>query len=423
MMLLIYTILYTLALFVIFPFEYFRKPQEQRSRWLHERLGIFAACIAETTPDKKVVWIHAVSVGEAAAAVSIVKKIKTVHPEVDIFISTVTDTGQKIATERLGHLARIIYVPFDLPGCISGTLAHVRPSLFIIMETEIWPNIIMMMKQRGIPVLLINGRISEKSFTGYMKAGYFIKKVLKDIAVFGMQDEEYARRIRLLGAAPESVIVTGNLKFDMQPASGIPEWTDMLAGITIIAGSTHKPEEDIVLDAYQKLLVANPGLNLIIAPRHPARFAEVAELLAQRKLRFIKRSEINGLSEEQKKGSSDGLVVLLDVIGELAALYGAADIAVMGGSFIEHGGQNPLEPAYWGKAIVCGPHMENFPFMYDFYSSNAAIRAEASSLSEDLNYLITSENKRLEIGRAARVLYGKNTGATERSMEIIGRYL
>jgi 3-deoxy-D-manno-octulosonic-acid transferase len=277
------------------------------------------------------------------------------------------------------------------------------------------------MKQRNIPVLLMNGRISEKSFRGYMKAGYFIKKVLNDISVFCMQDEEYARRIRLLGAAPERIIVTGNLKFDMQPASGIPEWTKILDGVTIIAGSTHKPEEEIILDAYQELLVLYPRLNLILAPRHPARFAEVAEILVQRKLKFIKRSEIKA-SEEVKK-SAAGTIVLLDVIGELAAVYGAADIAIMGGSFIEHGGQNPLEPAYWGKAIVCGPHMENFPFMPEFYSSGAASSSEASSLSEVLNSLVQSETKRLETGRAARIFYEKNTGATERSVEITGLYI
>jgi 3-deoxy-D-manno-octulosonic-acid transferase len=418
-MLLIYTILYSLVLFVIFPFEYFRRPRSLRARWLRERFGVFKSQPAGTTSNKKAIWIHAVSVGEAATAVCLVKKIKALYPGIDIFISTVTDTGQKVAAERLGHLAKIIYVPFDLPGCISGAIKNISPSLFMIMETELWPNIIHIMKKKGIPVLLMNGRISEKSFKGYSKAGFFINGVLRDITMFCMQEELYAGRIRLLGASPDKVIVTGNFKFDIQPVSGMPEWTRAFKFPTIIAGSTHRTEEDIVLDAYEELLKNVPDLNLILAPRHPERFGEVEEILIRRNIRYIKRSKIKAGAEEQKAG----LVVLLDVIGELATSYGAADIAVIGGSFIAHGGQNPLEPAYWGRAIVCGPHMENFPFMDEFYSKGAALQAEPSTLVSVLSDLLHSEKKRAVIGMTARELYKENTGATERTMEIAGRYI
>jgi 3-deoxy-D-manno-octulosonic-acid transferase len=420
-MLSVYTILYAIALIILLPFEYLRRPGSLKCRWLHERLGIFPAKSDETEGNKNVIWIHAVSVGEAAAAVPLVKKIKALHLEADIVISTVTDTGQKVASERMGRLARIVYVPFDLPGCIRGAVNHINPSLFIIMETELWPNIIRIMKQRGTPVLMMNGRISEKSFRGYSKAGFFIKGVLNDIAMFCMQEEQYAERIRLLGASKNKIAVTGNLKFDMQPASGIPEWTNMLEGLTIIAGSTHRPEEDIVLDAYEKLARNNSSLNLILAPRHPQRFAEVEELVKTRKLSYVNRSEIK--SGVRKSDLKAGVIVILDVIGELAAVYGAADIAVMGGSFIPHGGQNPLEPAFWGKAIVCGPHMENFPFMDDFYSRGAAFPSKASNLAEVLDGLIRSEEKRKEAGAAAKTFSEVNMGATDRAMEIVKRYI
>jgi 3-deoxy-D-manno-octulosonic-acid transferase len=439
-MIAIYTILYSIALFFIAPFDYFKRPAQARRRWLRERLGFYQVGQFQSQRDRKVVWIHAVSVGETAAAVSFVKKICALHPQTDIVVSTVTDTGRKVAMERMGCLARVVYIPFDLPCCIAGAVKYIRPDLFIIMETEIWPNIIKGMARRGVPIMLMNGRISEKSFKGYLKVKFFIGPILRRFDAICMQEERYAARIRQLGARPETVIVAGNFKFDMQPSAEIPEWTKALVSPVIIAGSTHRSEEDIMLDAYERLLSEMPGLNLVLAPRHPERFAEVEELVIKRKLKYLKRSEIRDEAEEQKSPGSEakrqgnerrsdkdlkfsGLVVILDVIGELASVYGASDIAVMGGSFISRGGQNPLEPAYWGKAIVCGPHMENFPFMNDFYEQGAAIVADAAGLSKRLNDLLCSPEIRTDMGRAARALYDRNTGATDRALQILGRYI
>jgi 3-deoxy-D-manno-octulosonic-acid transferase len=317
------------------------------------------------------------------------------------------------------------------------------------METELWPNAIRILGRSGVPVLLMNGRISGKSFGGYKKLRFFIKDVLKNVSIFCMQDELYAERIRELGAEPDKIKAIGNFKFDTRQSSTVPEWTRILKEqksevrsqkseekkqeFTIIAGSTHRTEEDIILDAYIKLKKDFPETNLIIAPRHPERFREVEELLKKRGLEYIKRSEVRSQKPEIRKSDEEtselpsfrtsGLIVLLDVIGELSSVYSACDVAIMGGSFIEHGGQNPLEPAFWGKAIVCGPHMENFPFIDDFYRGGGALKVDSDNLYESLKSFLTSPEKISSMGKVAKGFYEKNSGATDRAMEIIGRYL
>ena len=435
----IYSILYAIALFFIAPYEYLKRPADLRSRWLRERRGridIPAAKAADHVSNR--IWIHAVSVGEVAASVTFVRKLKERYPGTEIVVSTVTDTGQRVAAERIGQLAHIIYVPFDLPCCVAAAAEAVKPDIFIIMETELWPNIIKLLHGRGVPIILMNGRISAKSFRGYLRVKFFIRRMLAQFSSICVQDEQYAERIRLLGAAPEVVAVTGNFKFDMKPAEEIPAWTGMLSRMTIIAGSTHPSEEDIILDAYEQLRRENHGLNLILAPRHPARFEEVAEIVSKRNLAYVKRSQINESALAGRTGSlagpdqrianstdaqGTGKVIVLDAIGELASVYGAADIAVMGGSFIEHGGQNPLEPAFWGKAIVCGPHMENFPFIGEFYEQGAAVSAGAAELLPTLKRLLGSAEKRLEMGSRARALYDSSTGATDRAVRLMERYI
>ena len=294
------------------------------------------------------------------------------------------------------------------------------------METELWPHVIRILKESDVPVVLMNGRLSERSYKRYEKLAFFIGKVLRNISLLCVQDDIYAGRFRNLGAEPERIKVIGSFKFDTLPSSDVPEWTEALSGPVIIAGSTHETEEELVLDAYIRLKIYLPRLNLILAPRHPGRFKTVEELVKKKGLEYMKRSEIRKTSESEKGGpdpQASGLVVILDVIGELSALYGAADIAVMGGSFIEHGGQNPLEPAFWGKAIVCGPHMENFPFIGEFYSNGGAFRTEASLLYGVLKDLLDSPDQMRRMGSIAKKLYEKNSGAVERAMELIEEIL
>jgi 3-deoxy-D-manno-octulosonic-acid transferase len=447
-MYLTYSILYLIALLFLFPFEYLKRPKELRRRWLKERSGFFDAQLL--TLDSQRIWIHAVSVGEVIAAVPLIKKIKERHPAAEVIVSTVTDTGQKVARERIGNIARIVYVPFDLPFAVNSALKKIKPSLFIIMETELWPNAIRILSRSGVPVLLMNGRISEKSFGGYKKLRFFIKDVLKNVSIFCMQNELYAERIKKLGAEPDKIKTIGNFKFDTRPSSTLPKWTKLISSqlsvdrsrtdkreFTIIAGSTHRTEEELIIDAYIKLKQDFPHLNLIVAPRHPERFREVEDLTKKKDLEYIKRSELansdlahsSWLMDANKSYELNepsvmsyqlsGVIILLDVIGELSSVYSACDVAIMGGSFIEHGGQNPLEPAYWGKAIVCGPHMENFPFIDDFYRGGGALKADSDNLYESLKSLLISSEKISFMGKAAKELYEKNSGATDRAMEII----
>ncbi|MBI5212619.1 MAG: 3-deoxy-D-manno-octulosonic acid transferase [Nitrospirae bacterium] len=416
-----YSFLYILALIFLFPFEHLKRPKELRKRWIRERFGLYKTSLQHSNTPFHPVWIHAVSVGEVIAAAPLINKIRDRHPSAEVIVSTVTDTGQKVAKERLGNAARIIYVPFDLPFAIRNALLRIKPSVFIIMETELWPNTIRILNMLGVPVLLMNGRISEKSFKGYIKLRFFIKDVLRRMDLFCMQNEVYADRIRAMGAEADRVKVTGNFKFDTRPSSYIPEWTKILQGTTIIAGSTHRAEEDLIINAYIKLKSDFPMLNLIIAPRHPERFKEVEELIKRNNLKYIKRSEIANSNTPLLQHS--GLIIHLDVIGELASVYGMCDIAIMGGTFIEHGGQNPLEPAYWGKAIVCGPHMENFPFIEDFYKNGGAVKTDADNLRQSLKELLSDQKKMIATGKTAKELYDKNAGAVERAMKEIEGYL
>ncbi len=440
-MFILYSIIYLLALSVVLLSEYRKRPRQLRSRWLREKRGIIDR-IPDTTGET--LWIHAVSVGEVLAAVPFVKALRARYPSMQIVISTITDTGQKIAGERFGAFARIVYMPFDLPTCINRFLDTVRPKLFLIMETEIWPNAIRICHERGIQVALINGRISDRSFRGYLKMRFFMRQVFQRMSTLCVQNETYAERLRALGASPDAVYAAGNIKFDLHLSGTRPAWTERLSGPVVIAGSTHHPEEEIILAAYQQVLTAVPGLNLILAPRHPERFGEVEALLKRSGLPHSKRSHYG--AEARKRGSSgydyqdgnlddiqdssglpafpsSGLVVLLDAMGELGVTYAACDIAIMGGSFLPHGGQNLLEPAYWGKAILCGPHMENFPFVHEFYSAGAAKSVAADTLADILLSLLDSPAAMREMGNAARALLEQNAGATGRTLDRVSALL
>lgn len=422
LLIMIYSVLYFVILLFLLPVELLKRPRTLRKRWLLERLG-FLPCLHTTYHDRKpssLIWIHAVSVGEVAAVTALIEKLRDRYPESEIVLSTVTDTGQELAKARIGSRTKVVYMPFDLPIIIRNALRYVRPSLFIIMETELWPNLIRILTRSDIPILLFNGRISEKSLKGYKKIKYLMRSMLRDVSLFCMQDEAYADRIKQLGAKPEKVKVLGSFKFDTKPPSTVPEWTKTLEGFKIVAGSTHRTEEALVIDVYIKLRKDFPRLNLIIAPRHPERFREVEELIIAKGLVCVKRSSFQDASTSVHPSP---VVILLDVIGELSSLYGVCDLAIVGGSFINHGGQNPLEPAYWGKAIVCGPHMENFPFIDDFYRNGGAKKVNRDGLYETLKSLIGSPEEMSSMGRIAKNLYEKNTGATDRALEIIMQYL
>lgn len=408
-----YSLLYRAALSGVLLSEYRKRPGHLRARWLREKRGIIER---HSNDAGETVWIHAVSVGEVIAAVPLVRGLRERIPDLRIALTTITDTGQKVARERFGDSVRIVYMPFDLPGPLNRFLDSIRPKRFLIMETELWPNAIRICHERGIPVALVNGRISERSYRGYAKMRFFMKEVFGRMDALCMQNEVYAERLRNLGARITTVHATGNIKFDLL----IPEkhlvWTGALKSPTLIAGSTHNPEEELILDAYRTVTKTFPALSLVLAPRHPERFGEVETLLQKTGLPYRKRSQMTSAKDP---ASSTGQIILLDVIGELSAAYAAADIAVMGGSFIPHGGQNPLEPAYWGKAILCGPHMFNFPFLDEFAEAGAIRRTTQDSLADDIIKLLKDPAKQASMGAAARAFLAENAGATARTLDIL----
>jgi len=418
-MYLLYSLFYLTALIFLLPFHYLKRPPQLRKRWFRERFGFLNSALSTQHPA--LIWVHAVSVGEVRAALPLLKRLRERYPSKGIILSTITDTGQKVAKEGVPEGTEIVYLPFDIPFALNTALERVRPELLIIIETELWPNMFRLFKKRGIPVVLLNGRVSENSFKGYRKISFFMKRVLSLVDFLGMQSEEDARRIKTIGAEGERVKVLGNFKFDSAPSSALPRWTEKIKGPVIIAGSTHEGEEEFIASIYSRLKGDFPELNLIIAPRHPERFKRVEDMLRSKGFTFIKRSEVSRFTFHDSRLT--GSIILLDSVGELSALYGVSDIAIIGKSFRGYGGQNPLEPAYWGKPIVCGPHMENFPVIRDFYREGTAIEVSEGELYSKLRELLLSPERAREIGLKAQQQYRKNTGAVEKAMEIFKDYI
>jgi 3-deoxy-D-manno-octulosonic-acid transferase len=439
----LYTFLYTIVIFFLLPFEYFKRPKDIRRKWLREKFGYLDLSFYNPPYPPlgkggmgEVIWVHAVSVGEVMAASALLKRIREKYPSKDIVLSTITDTGLKVAKERVPEGSRVIYLPFDIPFILNAAIRKAMPEILIVIETELWPNMFRVFREKGVPVILLNGRISEKSFRSYKRISLFMKKVLSYVNLFGMQSDKYAERIKSLGVDGARVRNLGNFKFDLKPPSQMPEWTGWMKGPVIVAGSTHEGEEELIVSVYVSLKKDFPDLNIIIAPRHPERFNGVEEMLGARGIPFMMRSALSnrasgssspfpldGEVTSPKLRTFTGAIVLLDTVGELSSVYGVADITIIGKSFKGSGGQNPLEPAFWGKPIICGPHMENFPIIQEFYKEGAAIEVTEDKLYPQLKELLICRDKANEIGSKARELYRKNSGAVEKAMKIIANYL
>lgn len=419
----IYGFLYALVVILILPFEYLKRPREIRWRWLEEKLGFIH--LPSSKGNASLIWVHAVSVGEVISAVPFIRELKRRFPSVSVVISTITDTGQKLARERLSDIADAVYLPFDRVAVLKRLLKSVRPDVFITIETELWPNIFRIFKQAAIPILVLNGRLSDNSFRGYRKIRFFIKEVLGCVDVFCMQDAVYAERVKALGVDEEKIRVIGNFKFDTKPPDKFPEWAGLLDGPVVIAGSTHEGEDEVMISALKMLRKDVPSLNFVIAPRHPDRFKKVEEMVKTSGLSYVKRSELSAVSHQSSAMNEkmSGTVIILDTIGELASAYCVAEIAIICGSFVDHGGHNPLEPASCGKPVVCGPYMGNFPFIEDFYRGGGAVKSTAEELSDVIGRLLEAPDERKRMGERARVLYDEKAGAVNRAIEILEGYL
>lgn len=405
---LLYSAAYALALPFVFPGQYFKRPPVDRALWFRQKLGILDTRQGEAP----LVWVHAVSVGEAAAAATFIDAFLERNPDYKVVVSTITDTGRKVAMGKLREKAEVIYLPFDLPFFIHRAIRALRPSVFLVMETEIWPNLFYCMKTAGVPLALLNGRISRRSFDSYRKLGRSIASILSYVDIFSMQDKAYSSRIVEMGADPRKVHNTGSFKFDLKLDKSVIKWAQRMRRPLVVAGSTHRGEEELIARVFKSLL-SERDTSLVLVPRHPERAGEVEAILSANGLSYKRRTEL-GSSEVP-----DVDVVLVDTVGELSSIYAEADMAVMGGSFIPHGGQNPLEPAYWCKPAICGPHMENFPYMKDFFANKAAISADKNSLRDVLLMLLDSEDTRRDIGRRAHEMLLVGRGAVLRAVELV----
>ncbi len=413
-MLLLYNFLSFVALILYFPFLVSKKGPENKPVFIKQRLGI--SSYAETD-----IWLHAVSVGEILAALPFLKSLKAEFPDKRIVISTTTYTGQKIARDKFPEADRIMYMPIDTSLCVTQVVNALRPKLFINIETELWPMLFSTLKSCGSSIVTLNGRISNDSFKGYSKIKFLMKMIFSNIDFLYMQSEIDAERIISLGADTNKVAVMGNFKFDFKiDRSADLDWLDNIKGKVFLAASTHRGEDEILLNAYNSVKVKYSDLKLIIAPRHPERFDEVAELIDKIKLKFIKRSALIDTGPV----TSDYDVVLLDTVGELSGVFSGVDVAFIGGSLVPVGGHNILEPAYFSKPIIFGPHMGNFPIASEFLKQSAALQIrDAGDIADKVCDILEDNEKASMMGERARAIFDNNAGAVHKAIELIRSYI
>jgi len=395
---------------------------------LRQRLGYLP--ITFNVDGEESIWIHAVSVGEALTARALVEDLRARYPRLRLYLSTTTIAGQQVAKRNLQHLDGVFYFPFDWAFIVRRTLNIVNPRVFVMMETEIWPNLLRLCRARDVRTLVINGRISSRSYPRYRLIRPFFKRVLADVDRFCMQSEESARRLIDLGADPQRVTVTGSLKFDSlqiptptahgKPRERVLRYFRVSASrIVIVAGSTMRTEETAILGAFARVKASSPGALLILAPRQPERFTEVEKLAKDAGFVVARRSNL-AIDTDPRAD-----VAVLDTFGELAQLYQLATAVFVGGSLADHGGHNILEPAVFGKPIVFGPHMHNFKEIAEtFLVNGAAVQVHsARELEEAVLALVGDPVRRAGLGAAARALVETNRGAKDKTLAGVAELL
>ncbi|MFH1245582.1 MAG: 3-deoxy-D-manno-octulosonic acid transferase [Candidatus Omnitrophota bacterium] len=411
-----YNILY--ILFVLFYLPVFLLRRKGHPGILM-RLGFFPDKVIERLRGQKVFWVHTVSVGEAHAASCFIKVLKERYPGHRLVISTVTKTGNIVACNLAGKEDVVIYSPLDISFIVRRVIELVNPLLLIVAETEIWPNLIINLSKRNIPVVVVNGRISAGSFKGYKLFRAFMKSILEKVSLFCMQTENDAQKIIELGAERGRVKITGNMKFDVQSVDVAPQNIDL--GLTkeerlFIAGSTHRGEERLILKVYKELVNDYPDLRLLIAPRHIERAPEIEQLIVEFGFAPCRFSQ-----SAVRKPQTAQRIFILDTIGQLKTLYAHAEIVYIGGSLVPHGGQNPIEAAVFAKPILFGPYMFNFSAIAgEFLRQKAAIMVNnEEQLKEAWQKILRDGQLRKELGENAQQLIQQNQGATLRNINFI----
>jgi 3-deoxy-D-manno-octulosonic-acid transferase len=410
----VYSALLALVLLVTLPYWLLQMLRHGKYRaGLRQRLGAVPRNL-KANAGKPSIWLHAVSVGEVVAASGVVEALREKFPSHRVLISTTTNTGQKLAARRFGE-ENVFYFPLDFAFAVRPYLEALRPELVVVAETEFWPNFLRLVRRAGVKVAVINSRISDRSFPGYKRLGFWISKVLPNVDLFLAQTEEDRQRLVEIGAPESKVSVAGNLKFDVAPPhppaivsslrASLPQ-----AGPVLVCGSTLEDEEGSLLSAFRNILANYPQAVMILAPRHPERFSAVATLVEGLGFRLVRRSLWSG-------DPLAGSVFLLDTIGELAALYSLATIAFVGGSLVPRGGHNILEPALYGVPVVTGNHYENFREIVSFFVSRDAVRiVGVAELPLVFMELIENRVEREKLGKNALEALDSQRGATARTV-------
>ena len=418
----LYNILLTLLLVIVSPYFLLRGLFNKRFREeLIQRLGFFPGL-----PFRRPIWVHAASVGEVFCAIPLLQRMKREFPSCHIVVTTITRTGHERA-KTVPEADRVLFFPIDHPWVIRNALRRIDPGLLTIAETEIWPNLLRSCGRRGRPVLLFNGRISEKSFRRYMALRFFFRECLKQITRFLMQTEGDRIRIVRMGAPSDRTRVTGNIKFDQSTPALKPEAVAEFAKLIgyreeekiIVAGSTHPGEEEILLRCFKDLRKVEPHLLLILAPRHLHRIEEVERILQKESISWKRKTSIGVTGEDRPE------VILLDTMGELMSFYGMGALCFIGGSLVPVGGHNPIEPLIFRKCVLFGPHMFHFAeISRDLLEAGGAIQVSGpDDLALQLRRLLSEEGKRDEVGENGYQFLQRHRGAAERMFEEIKPFL
>ncbi len=422
MMTLLYDFINILIVIVFLPVYLVRR---KFHRGFLNRLGIFPRGVKFDRP----VWVHSVSVGETMAVRRLIEELRKLYPSRQFVFSTVTPTGNKVARSSARQNDVVTYLPLDISFIVRSVIKRVDPSIFIIVETELWPNLITALQRRGVPVVIVNGRMSDRSLRGYRRLGFLFRKVLGALALVCVQTEEDAWRFIELGVAPGKVQRTGNLKFDaIAQSSAVQDDTRISRIINlqaqeqlIVAGSTHPGEEEIILQAYENIRNDICGVKLLLAPRHPERAAAVERAIARFHFQALRVSAMRGTAHSEGRRT----IYLLDTIGQLTAFYAVADVVFVGGSLVEKGGHNILEPASLGKPVLIGPYTFNFrDIVNTFLVDNAVcVVNDADELQARITQLLRDPAQAQRLGRAARDVVSRNAGATEKTIKLIKQYV
>lgn len=422
---LLYTFVFSLLLPVIVLRLLWRslRAPAYRLRW-RERFGCFSA--PQFRADQPVIWLHAVSVGETLAAVPLVKKLQHDHPDWQWVITTTTPTGSERVRASFGDSVFHVYAPYDLPIFLRAFLQRTQPQCAIVMETELWPNMLHHCKQRNIPVIIANARLSEKSARGYEKIAPLTNKMLNDVALVVAQQRTDGVRFMHLGLPCENMVVTGSIKFDLnidaatreQAAVLREQWSLNNTHKILLAASTHLGEDDIILHAFQKIRAEQPNLLLVLVPRHPERFDSVSKQCEAAGFSVVRRSH-----NTAPTASTD--IMIGDTMGELLTFYGAADIAFVGGSLVPVGGHNLIEPAAWACPVISGSHLFNFSEVGKLLRDNRAlaIADNAEQIAAQVMQWLSDENARRSFGERGKAVADSNRGALEKLCGLIKRVM